>query len=308
MVNRHRLQRLDLNLLLAFDVLIEECNVTRAAERLNVGQPAMSASLAKLRKILDDPLLVREGRQLLPTPVALELVSSVREALDLIAGAVDSRESFDPTVDRRTFTIMASDYVLVLFLADLLDRLARAAPHVKFSITPLADDPIEELRREHIDLQIFPRELTTPGPEALSESLFADRFVCVVDRDHPEVLDRLTKQQFATLPYIAYHNQPMQSAPERRMATLGIERPIEVAAQSFVSLPLMLRGTRFFTLVHLRLAERIADDARVRWIESPYSFDPIHETMFWSRRLHADPAHQWLRSQLATEARKMRPL
>lgn len=117
MVKRHRLQRLDLNLLLAFDVLIEECNVTRAAERLNVGQPAMSASLAKLRKILDDPLLVREGRQLRPTPVALELVSSVREGLDLIGGAVDSRQSFDPATGRRTFTIMASDYVLVLFLA-----------------------------------------------------------------------------------------------------------------------------------------------------------------------------------------------
>ena len=92
------------------------------------------------------------------------------------------------------------------------------------------------------------------------------------------------------------------------MDTLGIERPIEVAAQSFVSLPLMLRGTRFFTVVQLRLAERLVSDAGVRWVESPHTFDPINETMFWSQRLHADPAHQWLRSNLAAEAKTMRSL
>ena len=135
-MDRKQLHRLDLNLLLAFDVLIAECNVTRAAERMSIGQPAMSASLMRLRKFFGDPLLVREGRSLVPTSRALGLIEPIREALDTIESTVRISREFDPRTDHRTFTLMASDYVLLLLLSRLLAELEVEAPNIRFTVRP----------------------------------------------------------------------------------------------------------------------------------------------------------------------------
>ena len=122
-MGREQVRRLDLNLLLAFEALIAERSVTRAAKRMSVGQPAMSASLARLRTFFGDPLLVRKGRSLVPTPRALELTASFQEALDLIDSTLRASRGFDPQTAHRTFTVMASDYVLLLLLGPLVAEL-----------------------------------------------------------------------------------------------------------------------------------------------------------------------------------------
>jgi DNA-binding transcriptional LysR family regulator len=130
-MGREQVRRLDLNLLLAFEALMAERSVTRAAERMSVGQPAMSASLARLRTFFGDPLLVRDGRSLVPTPRALELTASFEEALDLIDSALRTSHSFDPRTAHRAFTVMASDYVLLLLLGPLVAKLEAEAPNLR---------------------------------------------------------------------------------------------------------------------------------------------------------------------------------
>jgi len=299
------LQQLDLNLLVAFDVLITECNVTRAAERLSVGQPAMSASLARMRKFFGDPLLVREGRTLTPTPTALELVGPIRDALDTIESTVRATREFDPRTDRRTFTLMASDYVLLVLLRPLLAELEEEAPNLRLNVRPTTTDSGERLARSELDLLILPTELATRGAEVRSSPLFTERFVVAVAADHPEVGEGITEEQFRTLPYLAYDGDPGVTISDLRLRRLGIDRHVDVYTQSFVIQPLMLPGTRLVALLHGRLAAYFAPHLPIRVLDPPFDLPPMTEAMFWSPRTDADPAHRWLRDRVRRAAAAM---
>lgn len=299
------LQQLDLNLLVAFDVLIAERNVTRAAERLSVGQPAMSASLARLRKFFGDPLLVREGRSLTPTPTALELVGPIRDALDTIESTVRATREFDPRTDQRTFALMASDYVLLVMLRPLLAELEKEAPKLRLNVRPATSDAAERLARSDLDLLILPTELAAPGADVRSAPLFTEEFVVAVDRDHPDVGDHITEEQFRTLPYLAYDGAPGMTISELRLRRLGIDRHADVYTQSFVIQPLMLPGTRLVAVLHQRLAASFAPHLPIRLLEPPFDFPPMTEAMFWSPRTDADPAHRWLRDRVRRAAATM---
>ena len=244
------LSRLDLNLLVAFDVLVEERNVTRAAERLSVGQPAMSASLAKLRKAFGDPLLVREGRALRPTSVALEMVVPIRAALEIIESTVRATREFDPRDDHRTFTLMASDYVLLTLIGPVLAELELEAPNLRLNVRPTTPDAVERLARSETDLLVMPAEVAPAGLGFRSVALFPERLVIAVAQDHPDVGDRVTMEQFLKLPFLSYDAGPGLTVGERRLAALGIDRSVDVYTQSFVIQPLMLPGTRFMALLH----------------------------------------------------------
>ncbi|MER7453443.1 LysR family transcriptional regulator [Nocardia beijingensis] len=296
------LQRVDLNLLVAFDALMAERNVTRAAERMAVGQSAMSASLARLRKLFDDPLLVRDGRRLVATPVAESLTGPIRQSLSIMEAALGRRRTFDPAVDQHTFTLLASDYVLLVLLKALLSELAAEAPNVRINVRPIGADYADQLRRGQIDLFIVPREIERSGSVLLSEDLFQDRLVCAVDIDHPEVGEEITGDQFRTLPYLSYDGGPLPSAAQLQLRARGVERAIDVTTQSFVVAPLMLRGTRFLTLVHERLGRSLAVQAGIRLLEPPVELTPITEAMFWSSRHQDSPAHRWLRERIRESA------
>lgn len=296
------LQRVDLNLLVSFDALMAERNVTRAAERMMVGQSAMSASLARLRKLFNDPLLVREGRVLVPTPVAESLTGQVRQALSMMEAALGSRRAFDPAVDAHTFTIMASDYVLVVLLRSLLGELRREAPNVRFNVRPISGDYDSQLRRGLIDLFVVPREVERSGVPLHAEDLFVDRLLCAVDRANTEVGETITIEQFERLPYLAYDGGPLPSAAQRQLRERGIERGIDVTTQSFVVAPLLVPGTPFLTLVYERLVRSLGADDRLRLLEPPFALTPITEAMFWSPRLEDSPAHRWLRARVRQAA------
>jgi DNA-binding transcriptional LysR family regulator len=301
-MDRGQLHRLDLNLLVAFDVLIAECNVTRAAERMSVSQPAMSVTLARLRKFFDDPLLVRQGKYLVPTTRAMGLIEPIREALDTIESTVRASREFDPRTDHRTFTLMASDYVLLLLLGRLLAELREEAPNLRFTVRPIAADFAEQISGSRLDLLIFPEELAPDRMRANSQRLFTDRLVCAVDRNHPEVGEQLTEEQFCLLPLVSYDGNPLPTVHELRFRQLGLVRPIEIRTQSFVSQPLMLPGSRLMALVHERLGRYFASTIGIRLVEPPFPIAPMSEAMFWSPRADADPAHQWLRDRLQRAA------
>jgi DNA-binding transcriptional LysR family regulator len=301
-MDRERLRHLDLNLLLAFDALVAECNVTKAAARMSVGQPAMSASLSRLRRFFDDPLLVRDGQSMVPTNRARGLIGPIRDALDAIESTVGASREFDPRTDHRTFMLMASDYVLLLLLGPLLADLWVEAPNVHFTVRPIAPDLFEQIDRSQLDLLIYPEDLVPKGVRVRSARLFTDRFVCAVDRDHPDVGERLTEEQFLTLPFVAFDGAGMRTVSELRFIETGIDRSVEIGTQSFVSQPLMLPGTRLMALVYELLGKHFVELVGIRLIEPPFDFRPSSQAMFWSPRADGDPAHKWLRDRVRRAA------
>ena len=290
----------DLNLLVALDALLAENNVSRAADRLLVGQPAMSATLARLRLVFDDPLLVRAGRGLRPTPFAATLKEPVTAVLAQIDSLINSRTRFDPASDERTFTVLASDYVALVLLRPLIVRLQKIAPNVQIHVRPVADmDAMDRLLRSQIDLIIMPKELLPQRLAVPSVPLFEDNFVCVVDARNPDVSTQVTTDQFSQLPYLVSSHGLIPSIVEDRFDALGIPRRTEMVASTFVMAPFLIPGTRLITVIQEKLAMLLlGDEDTFRIVPTPVELDHIEELMVWSPKNSADAGHEWLRAQI----------
>lgn len=294
-----QLGSVDLNLIVALDALLAERSVSRAADRLLVGQPAMSSTLARLRALFNDPLLVRDGRTLKATPFAESLVEPVRAVLAQLESIINVGISFDPLVDSRTFSIIASDYVALVLLRPLIERLQVTAPNVQIHVHPVAPDNLDQLRRSQVDLLIMPKELLPAHLQFPNESLFGDTFVCVVDAANPLAHGGLDIAEFSRLPYLACNQGVMPSIVEARLDALGVTRNVEMVAQSFVMAPFLLPGTRLVTVIQKKLAELLmADDRKYRILESPVELSEISEIMAWAPKQNVDAGHEWLRAQL----------
>lgn len=299
------LHRVDLNLLVALDALLAERNVTQAGRRLSLSQPAMSAALGRLRRLFDDQLLVRSGRQLEPTPFAEALAEPIREILAGVEQILAQRLHFDPASDARTFSVIASDYATVVLLRPLFEYLAEHAPRVRVAVAPLDPDFQERLRRDEVDLLVVPREVADKVAGLPSTTLFSDRFVCAVWRDHPAVGTSITVAQLSALPYLTYGAGALSSFVDIQLDALGITRQVEVTTQSFVIAPFLLRGTRFVAMVQERLGAEVAAAAGIRLLDPPVALRPITEAMFWHPRHDNDPGHRWLRAQIAKLAAEL---
>lgn len=303
-MSKRNLANVDLNLLVALDALLKERNVTRAAERLMVGQSAMSSTLRRLRSLFDDPLLVREGRGLAPTSLALSLAGPVREALDIIQSVLVQRNVFDPVNDERSFTICTSDYVTLVLLQPLIEKLDEIAPNVTINIVPLGiDDYMEDLRRQHAEFLIIPPELVEDDPSYRSELLFSDNYLVAASAGHPEVQGQITLEQFCDLPYVTYRSGKNPALVDDQLDRLHIARSVEVTAQSFVLAPMLLPGSRMIMLIHRSLGEHFVDKLGLQLMEPPVALEATSQVMLWNNALTGDAAHQWLRGQLLETAR-----
>ncbi|MFJ6561193.1 LysR substrate-binding domain-containing protein [Streptomyces sp. NPDC091412] len=304
------LRRVDLNLLVAFDMLMIERSVTRAAQRLSIGQSAMSSTLSRLRKLFNDPLLTREGRGLVATPLAESLAGPVHELLTGIEIVLAQREAFDPSTARRTFSVIANDYLTMTFLQPLIARLSVEAPGIRLNIFPTGDDFADQLRGHRADLLVMPREAFEEHEQFPHRVLFQDRYLVAVDEDHPEVGDEITLEQFTTLPYLAASSGHLRGLSEMQLDFLGVPRNVEITA-GFGMAPFLLSGTRLITLVHERLAHKIGEAAGIRLLEPPIpQLQPITEIMAWTKRTDRDPGHRWFRQcliDLAAEEPVSRP-
>jgi DNA-binding transcriptional LysR family regulator len=300
------LRRIDLNLLVAFEALVSERGVTRAAKRLGVGQSAMSSTLARLRKVLGDPVLVRDGRGLAPTPLAESLVEPVRGILLDIEDVLALRDSFDPATDARTFSILVIDYHLTYtFLHPLLARLDAEAPRVRLHIEPAGDDFAERLQRHEVDLLIAPREVYAEHMGLPHRVLFTDQYVVAVDKEHPDIDDEITYEQFCTLPYLATWSGHSKSLVELQLDFFGVPRNIEIITEFGIA-SFLLRGTRLITVIHERLAKAVVEQANLKLLKPPIEgLRPTTELMVWTNRTDGDAAHRWLRRQLVDLAQEV---
>jgi DNA-binding transcriptional LysR family regulator len=298
-----RLAGVDLNLLVALDALLDEQSVTRAAERLSLSQPAMSGTLARLRRLFDDDLLVRSGRGMGRTPFAEELRAPLREALAQVERTVFARPHFDPAVDARTFTVLATDYLTLVLIRPLLEALTAEAPRVRVRVDAAGmDAPGARLRRGEADMAFLPENLT--GLEELeSQRLFSDRFVGAVWREHPEVGDRLTIAHLERLPSLTFVRGEVRSNAELHLQSLGFRLAPDAIFESFLLGAFLLRGTRLLAFLQERLVVELADAAGIRALEPPVELPRLVEAMWWHPRATGDPGHTWLRERIGRLAR-----
>ncbi|MQA15729.1 MAG: LysR family transcriptional regulator [Pseudonocardiaceae bacterium] len=300
------LSGVDLNLLVALDALLAERSVTRAANRVGLSQPGMSNTLSRLRKLFDDPLLVREGMALVPTPRAESLVAPVREALALILHALDERTGFDPSGDRATFTVSCSDYSVLMLIGPLVRRLAAEAPGVTIQVLPRSPEPVRALRDGEADLVIEPAEIM-PDVALPTQRLFADRWLCCVWDGNTQVGDVMMMETYLRLPHLVYsmgRGQPV-SLVDQHLTQIRTPRRIEFTVESFLLAPFLLQGTDLVTLVLERAGPHLQRTAAVRFLEPPLQLPPITETLYWHPRRSADPAHAWVRARIGEIAAEL---
>lgn len=301
-----KLGAIDLNLLVPLQALLEEQSVTKAAERTHVGQPSMSASLSKLRKHFDDPLLVRRGRRLELTPVAESLLDPVGSALAAAELALDRSPTFDPATDERTFRIQASDYATATLLTHLVHDLADETPGVRLHVTDVSDDFEGQLRRGEVDVVIVPSQSVLVQPPCPVELLYSDRFVVLADRSNPIAAGVLDADTFKQVGQVVYRSGTTPAIAETQLDQIDFDHRVSVTCRGFVLAALLVQGSSLVCIIPERLARKVATNFGLVVLDAPIEFQPIHESMYWTPRNTHDAAHRWLRERLLLEAAKLR--
>ena len=296
-----QLNRFDLNLLIALDALLHEKNVTRAAERVFVSQPAMSAALQKLREYFNDQLLVRVGRDMELTPRGLSLVEPVREALLRIQATLGTQPTFDPATVRRTFTLIVSADAILRVMPTVFRRLSREAPGIQCHVEHFSETTLSRLEYGDADLYIGLNSLRLFGLRAFPETLrIIDlrpvRWVCVVSRDHPSVEDRITEQQYLALPHVfgwpSGHTIPLEELVRRLM---NADIDVRATTQGLLEIPSLIAGTDLIATLPEHLALALARLAPVKVLPLPFETPENREVVIWHKRNEPDPGHAWLR-------------
>ena len=295
------LRQIDLNLLVALDALLTECNVTRAGERLCLSQSAMSGALAKLRHIFDDELLVRVGRNLELTAYAEELAGPVRQCLQQLEDLLNAKRSFEPLVESRIFQIAATDYAVLLMLGPLVKRLEELAPDVSVRFVKLDSNARERLAAGDIDFSIMPKGVDTTLP---SLDLFKDPWVCILWERHPSIGANLTLDEFMAQPHMAFHigDEGHASIADEHLVHQGYQRNVVATTESFTNAPFLLQGTTMLAMVPRRLAERLQEAAHIRLMDIPVEVPPLAEKLIWNPRFTQSRPHLWMRELLANIA------
>ncbi|GGP55912.1 LysR family transcriptional regulator [Saccharothrix coeruleofusca] len=289
------MHKIDLNLLVPLQALLVEVNVTRAAERTNVGQPAMSASLAKLRRHFNDPLLVRDGRNMRLTRFAESLLEPVSRALGSMYDVMDQHVTFDPSRLRRRFTIVTSDYVTIVLIKPFLQSVLRMRPHVAVRIVNASDRITTLARRAEFDLLIAPSHLMPPGILGYqSRDLFADRLVAVADKNNIALGDRVSIDELVRLPFV-------DSMAGVKLLDGQSPAVAAIATVNFSAALNLIMGTPMVTLIQSRLYELIGPQCGLRAVPLQGGWQ-FAETMYWHPKFTADPAHTWLREELGDAA------
>ena len=301
-----RLSAFDLNLLLAFEALMEERSVSRAAERMAVSQSAMSHTLARLRKALGDPLFVRTPRGIRPTSRALALIGPVREALSRIEDALTPEEQLDPAAIERTFTILTNSALELLFFPALSARLASVSSLVNLkSIHIRSRNVSEELEEAVADLAII--RAPSLSDSLSSRTLFTSRQVCLVRRDHPTVKDSITAAQFAELGHIEINRWGSSefSGVDRWLDERGLTRRVAVTTTGILTIPDLLIGSDLVVTLGERIARRLVRSYPLRVVEPPFGRATYPLSLIWHRRDDRDPVHRWFRGLIGDVGRHL---
>ena len=283
----------DFNLLLTLDVLLAEGNVARAARRLHLSPSAMSRALARLRETTGDPLLVRAGRGLVPTPRAIELRERIGPLVEEAEAVLRPATRFDPAALQRTFVLRTSEGFVDNFGARLIAAMSAQAPDVRFHFLPKADKDSTPLRDGRIDLETGVVDALI-GPEIKTLGLFRDRYVGVFRADHPLGRGRITPKRFAAGEHVLFTRKADEPGPiDEALAALGLSRRITAVVGGFAAALALARHSDLIACVPERHTGHLRDGLQTFTL--PLALEPFTVSMLWHPRLDADPAHRWLR-------------
>ena len=302
------MKNLDLNLLPHLQVLLELRNITRAAERLQLSQPATSAAMARLRRHFDDELLVRNGRTYELTPFAQSLVPLVDEAMLHVQRATRIRSGFDPATSEREFVIAASDYAAALIVGPLRGILREEAPGVSVDFVPTTGFQGQLADYSKIDLLVGPTGYDMQGT---SKQVFRDSFVAVTDAANPLLeQSRLTLSDLAAVPHaVGYFGEGISTPADRLFETAGVKRKVAAVVAGFLSLPLLVEGTDLVALVPGMLAARAQRGANIAVLHLADEAEvSLVEAMYWHPSQAEDPASVWLRSVVQRSCARLHEL
>jgi DNA-binding transcriptional LysR family regulator len=289
------MQLLDLNLLVTLDALLSESSVARAAARMGITPPAMSHALARLREALGDPILVRAGRTLVPTPRALAMRDRVRAVVLEAHAVLRSGAEAELVNARRTFTVRANEANAVMTSGALLRRLHRRAPLMRLRFAPEGEEDVSELRDGRIDLDIGVQG--DLGPEIKVQALFEDEFVSVVRRDHPLARGRVTAARYAAAAHVAGSRRGRAHGPvDTALAALGLTREVAVVVPGPLAALAIAADSDLVATVPASLARWGQRRLGLRLVKLPLPLPRALMAQAWHPRLDADPAHRWLRT------------
>lgn len=299
----------NLNHLVAFDALLAERNVTRAASRLGLTQSAVSNALKQLRAMFGDPLFVRRATGIEPTPRALALAEPVRRGLAAFADAF-APTSFVPEVAQRTFVIATSDYVELVLLPPLLRRLVKEAPGIRLEMVPWGLHEVPPgLARGEVDLMIgFYGKLP---PAHHEDVLFTETFVCLARAGHPTLGAkrggrRPTLARWTAAPHVVVSERPgSTSSVDRALAVRGLSRTVGLRVSHFSIVPRVVAETDFTAALSRRVAEPAARAHRLVAFEPPIDLGVSRVRQVWADRLDGDAGHRWLRRVIVDVARRV---
>jgi len=291
----------DLNLLVTLDVLLSEGSVVRAARRLQLSASAMSRALARLREVTGDPLLVRAGRGLVPTPRALELRDRVRQVVDAAEALLRPALKLDLASLSQTFTVRSTEGFVETFGPGLLARISAEAPNVRLRFVPKLDKDSTHLREGVVELETGVTS-ESMGPEIRTLGLFRDRFVGVVRKGHPLTKGKITAQRYAANSHVLVSRRGLEMRPvDQALEQLRLTRHVAVTVGGFGQAIILASESNMVATVPEKHTKGLWRN--LHRFPLPFPVPEFTISVFWHPRLEADPAHRWLRSLVVEECR-----
>jgi len=293
------IKQADIGLLLALDALLEERNVTRAAERLNISQPAMSAQLARLRHLFNDQLLTPSGRKMMPTTRALDLQVPLRETLETLSDILIKSQKFDPKKSTRIFKIIAADYLHILVSLPLINAVHKIAPDIQIVLLPFDSKTAwKTLETLEADLLISWGQATPE--EARARKLFDER-LCMIQRvSHPRGRKKLNIDDLCKLEHIITPPEygRLSGPLDEELQLAGRKRKVVASVPSFLLAPAIVASSDLVAMMPYRLASCTPHAIEIS--EIPFTNLQFDMLLSWHPRIHGDAGHKWLRDLVAS--------
>lgn len=290
----------DLSLLPVLDALLRLGSVSAAADQLGLAQPAVSKHLRRLRDYFADPLFVRSGQRMLPTPKALGLAPVVAQMMEAARAHLVPAAGFDPASSTRVFTLSMSDSAELVFLPTLLPRLRAAAPHTQLKVVQLLPRELPAaLEQREVDLVLGSLRLADEG--LYQQQLFRHPLACMAARDHPRLRGGMSRAAFEACEHIGIQPLGMEEDIfEWALQEHGVQRRFVMSTPSFMVLPMLVERSELLATVPQRLADVFVAWGAVAAWPMPVSVPPLALRQTWHARFHQDAASMWLRQQVCT--------
>jgi DNA-binding transcriptional LysR family regulator len=289
---------IDLKLLAVVTELHKTKSVSQTAENLDLSQSAISMSLAKLRKHFNDPLFVRTSSGMNPTPHAVELITLLKSAEDILQTALDLHVVFDPLTSDRRFNVYSTDIAQVTIMPRLMQRLKKIAPNVGIDLRRLSDETPEFLESGQGDLAVG--FILPMGAGFCQQRLFKEKFVCALRRDHPRIRESLSIDQFQDETHLGITTCGTgHGVVEKTLEERNIRRKVGLAVPSFLGIASIITTLDYLAVLPEQLARHLASAGNIKVLPLPFSMPSYYIMQNWHERYTQDPASKWLRSVIA---------